>query len=282
MSQMPKLLILLWLYIAITLSQQDKDYLKMIRREPIPAIKDYIICDVCKTAMLNVNRRARAMRDALKDQELEEEHYRNITRYLCMPYHDDGQWITTYDIVKKGKGLSLVHRDVYGRCGRECETIAFSCDSIREHFEEEIPEYLYSKISTAKLQNKVCKKICKKGKKKKKPKIKEFVDLLEEFEEIAEDQRSMFRSFVMGELHKREQPKDDQQDYLQRYAEAYIEQTETEKAQKAAKRRYDNKMRARKGLPPLPEEDEEENAEKNENGDGDEQGENMEDIKTDL
>lgn len=55
------------LYIMTT-SQQDKDYLKMIRREPIPAIKDYIICDVCKTAMLNVNRRARAMRDALKDQ----------------------------------------------------------------------------------------------------------------------------------------------------------------------------------------------------------------------
>merc|ERR1712154_445669 len=113
-------------------------------------------------------------------------------------------------------------------------------------------------------------------------KIKEFVDLLEEFEEIAEDQRSMFRSFVMGELHKREQAKDDQQDYLQRYAEAYIEQTETEKAQKAAKRRYDNKMRARKGLPPLPEEDEEENSEKNENGDGDKQDENVEDIKTDL
>eukprot|EP01084_Bolivina_argentea_P215501 365868_1 len=124
----------------------------------------------------------------------------------------------------------------------------------------------------------------KKQKKKKKSKIKSDWGS-EEFQEIADDQRQMFRSFVMGELHKREQPKDDQQDYLQRYAEAYIDQEETVKQQKEAKRRYDNKMRARKGLPPLPEEDEDEdnkeentqeNSEENENANGNEDEDNKE------
>ena len=210
---------------------------------------------------------------------------------MCQPYHDHGEWITTYDIVnKKNKKMELVYKDKFGRCSHECETIAFACEDIRVTFEEEIPEYLYSKISTAKLQQKVCKKACKK--KKKKYKIEKDWGS-EEFQEIAEDQKSMFRSFVMGELHKREQPKDDQQEYLERYAKAYIDQQETEKEQKAAKRRYENKMRARKGLPPLPEEDDEnengendnenESKQEGENIDNDNtQGEENDDLKTDL
>ena len=32
-----------------------------------------------------------------------EEHFYNITKYHCQPYHDHGEWITTYDITKKTK-----------------------------------------------------------------------------------------------------------------------------------------------------------------------------------
>merc|ERR1719445_281721 len=95
-------------------SQKDKDYLKMIRREPIRKMKEWIICDTCKLAMKSINRRARAMRDAYAHTELSEEHYSNITRYLCQPYHDHGEWITTYDIVRKKKGLSLQHKEGAG------------------------------------------------------------------------------------------------------------------------------------------------------------------------
>lgn len=206
---------------------------------------------------------------------------------MCQPYHDHGQWITTYDIVKKKKKMSLVHHDGFGKCSHECETIAYACEDVREHYEEELPEYLYAKMSTAKLQKKICKRFCKGYKKK--PKMEDnWGD--EEWQELAEDQRNMFRSFVMGELSKREQPKDEQQEYLQRYAEAYIDQQETEKQQKAAKRRYENKQRARKGLPPLPEEDEEEEGKADEEGEGQtneetdantEQESNAEDANTD-
>merc|ERR1712228_668555 len=196
-----------------------------------------------------------------------EEHFHNITKYHCQPYHDHGEWITTYDITKKSKKneLYLVNKDVFGRCSHECETIATCCQGLITEYEEELQEYLYSRISTAKLQNKICKQSCsKKNNKKKKSRYKFQSDWGSEvFQEIADDQKGIFRSFVMGQLHKREQPKskeDEEQDYLQRYAEAYIDQTETAKHFRAAKRRYDNKMRARKGLPPLPEEDEEENA----------------------
>eukprot|EP01084_Bolivina_argentea_P215502 365870_1 len=154
--------------IATVFSQQDKDYLKMIRRDPIKGMKNWIICDTCKHAMKALNRRARGMRDALKHEELEEEHYFNITKYACQPYHDHGDWITKLDIIKRGKTMKLIQKDVHGRCSHECETIAVACQQIIDRFTEEIPEYLYSKISTAKLQNKICKKACKKKKKKSK------------------------------------------------------------------------------------------------------------------
>eukprot|EP01084_Bolivina_argentea_P219542 372330_1 len=287
----PKLMFIVWLWLCciLTLAQQDKDYLKMIRREPIKGIKYFITCETCKIAMKQANRRTRGMRDAMKQEQFEEEHFRNITKYMCQPYHDHGEWITTYDIVRKKNGLSLQHHDVFGRCSHECETIAEACQAIIDEFEEELPEYLYSRISTAKLQQKICKKPCRKSKKRQK-KIKMQSDWgSEEFEEIADDQKGMFRSFVMGELYKREQPEDEdkkQQDYLQRYAEAYIDQTETAKKQKEEKRRYENKKRARKGLPPLPEEDEESEDAQN-SDDADQSSDQQEydeegDAKTDL
>ena len=232
----------------------------MIRREPITKMKEWILCDTCKIAMKSVNRRARAMRDAMKDRQLEEEHYSNITRYLCQPYHDHGEWITTYDVVRKKKGLSLEHKEVFGRCSHECESIAFACAAIVEEFWEEIPEALFSKMSTAKLQSKICRRSCKEKKRRHKHALQAEWGA-EAFEEIAEDQKQMFRQFVGGELYKQEQKfngemEEDkrQQDALQRYAEAYVEAQETEKEHKAAKCRSterQNKKRADKGLPLL-------------------------------
>merc|ERR1712039_55870 len=122
--------------------------------------------------------------------------------------------------------LTLSHKDVFGKCSHECETIAEVCQALITEYEEELQEYLYSRISTAKLQNKICRKSCSKKHVKKKKKRHPFQSDWgsEAFVEIADDQKGMFRSFVMGQLHKLEQPKtedDLQQDYLQRYAEAY-------------------------------------------------------------
>ena len=186
-----------------------------------------------------------------------------MSRYLCQPYHDDGEWISEYDIVRKGKTLKLDHQEVFGRCGRECESIAFACDAVLEEYWEEIPEYLYSKMSTAKLQNKVCKSMCRTKRKKR---IKFDTEWgAEEFQEIAPDQKQMFRQFVAGELYKKEKryngeydEEKRQQDALQQYAEAYVDGQEAEKEHAAAKRRFENKKRARKGLPPLPEQEDEE------------------------
>lgn len=40
----------------------------MIRREPITKMKNWILCDTCKQAMKQANRRARGMREALKNE----------------------------------------------------------------------------------------------------------------------------------------------------------------------------------------------------------------------
>merc|ERR1719461_970740 len=187
-------------FLAITINaQQDKDYLKMIRRDPIPGMKHWIGCEVCKISIKHLNRRARSMREALKNEELGEEHFHNITKYHCQPYHDHGEWITNYDVVKKSKKdeLTLSHKDVFGKCSHECETIAEVCQALITEYEEELQEYLYSRISTAKLQNKICRKSCSKKHVKKKKKRHPFQSDWgsEAFVEIADDQKGMFRSF---------------------------------------------------------------------------------------
>ena len=40
----------------------------MIRRDPIPGMKHWISCEVCKISMNHLNRRARSMREALKHE----------------------------------------------------------------------------------------------------------------------------------------------------------------------------------------------------------------------
>lgn len=193
---------------------------------------------------------------------IREEHYQNMTRYLCQPYHDHGEWITEYDIIKKKQTLKLQHQEVFGKCGRECESIAFACDAVLEEYWEEIPEYLYSEMSTGKLQNKVCKSMCKTKRKKRSKFMEEWGS--EEFQELAEDQRQMFRQFVAGELHKQEKrfrgdydEEKRQQDALQEFAERHVFEKETKKKNAAAARRWENKKRKRQGLDPLPEIDEE-------------------------
>eukprot|EP00485_Elphidium_margaritaceum_P001072 CAMPEP_0202694838 /NCGR_PEP_ID=MMETSP1385-20130828/8588_1 /ASSEMBLY_ACC=CAM_ASM_000861 /TAXON_ID=933848 /ORGANISM="Elphidium margaritaceum" /LENGTH=305 /DNA_ID=CAMNT_0049350749 /DNA_START=17 /DNA_END=934 /DNA_ORIENTATION=- len=248
--------LLLCIYCTFVSAQQDKDYLKMIRKEPYEQMRPWIQCQVCKAAMLHLNKRSRMLKEAYqKSQAMTEEFFYNISKYACQPYHDNGEWILMYDIAREKNKMVLANKNAFGRCGRECETIAFTCQHILDEYEEEIPEYLFRDLKIAKLQKNVCKNLCKPQKHK--PPLEDEWGL-EEFQKLEADQRQMFKQFVMGELHKREQPKDDQQDYLQRYAEAYVDQEATRKQQKAAKRRYENKMRAKKGLPPLPDDDEEE------------------------
>ena len=40
----------------------------MIRRDPITKMKKWIICETCKVAMKESNRRARGMRESMKNQ----------------------------------------------------------------------------------------------------------------------------------------------------------------------------------------------------------------------
>ena len=43
----------------------------MIRREPYPEMKNYIICQTCKESMKQINRWARALREKLKGQVID-------------------------------------------------------------------------------------------------------------------------------------------------------------------------------------------------------------------
>ena len=58
----------------------------MIRRDPITKMKKWIICETCKTAMKEANRRARGMREALR-HEVNTNKIHNIYHAFILQTH---------------------------------------------------------------------------------------------------------------------------------------------------------------------------------------------------
>merc|ERR1712087_245233 len=76
-----------------------------------------------------------------------------------------------YDIVREAPALKLKHmteqEDDIGECGRECETISYSCSEVVDEHDVEIVEYLWAnlgKLKRSTLSNAVCPSYCRKEK----------------------------------------------------------------------------------------------------------------------
>jgi len=215
----------------------NKNYVKMIRKKPHPSWSPYIICQTCKETMKTLNRHVRQYKKVLTKKQLSnEDTYYNITRDICNPYRDLGEWITMYDLVKEKNKLKLTYIGEFGRCQRECETIAYTCyEKIVWALQNEITELLLKGASLSKLQNKICKKACKKESKLKSNtdndgNIFGYEKHLK-YSGDAEFQRKMFKSFVSGEEYKMENPdpKDVEMDDYENQVRDWIDRDHNEK-----------------------------------------------------
>jgi len=64
-----------------------------------------------------------------------EEQYLELMENLCDPYHDDGEWIRLLDLVPNSRGeLEAKEQETFGKCNRECATVAESCDRYYHEF----------------------------------------------------------------------------------------------------------------------------------------------------
>lgn len=139
------------------------------RAKPNKKWKPYMKCETCKEVVKQLLRQSSKLREEIKPKILGEERILNLTETVCDPLDDAGIWTNHIDVVKE-KG-EIVFKDMkqFGKCKRECETIADICDDIMREFDMEISALIYKNThKRAKLQQLVCFDggFCSKKKKK--------------------------------------------------------------------------------------------------------------------
>lgn len=129
----------------------------------IPAVKSdikYIKCQVCETYVKHAVRSVKKMRDeATPSHKVREVDILESLEHMCDPDVDDGDWISTYDIVEEGTQLKLVETGAPSSCNSECRTIARACENLIEEVDlTELSGKLYSgTLQRAALTNWMCR-----------------------------------------------------------------------------------------------------------------------------
>ncbi|EDO29049.1 predicted protein, partial [Nematostella vectensis] len=121
---------------------------------------------------------------------VEEDKIIELVEASCNPDKEEGEWISKFDIVKKGDSLQLSEKEVFGRCKQECRTIAKACEETISEVDTDLAEMIWqNKLSLSKLTNKICHSMSKAcTKKAQNLKIDKRFD--EEFEAMSEDERN--------------------------------------------------------------------------------------------
>lgn len=89
--------------------------------------------------------------------QVDEDDILNIVEGSCDPDKKSGEWISKYDIQESEDGLKITEQKSYGRCQRECKTIAKACEESIGDADTDIGELLWkNEMSLSKLINKVC------------------------------------------------------------------------------------------------------------------------------
>jgi len=161
----------------------------------------YIQCDVCKVTTKQMWRQSQKMKKSQKGKVGEEELL-DLTETICDPFSEEGEWISYYDLVRKGDSLKMVDKKEPGRCRRECETIAKVCSEVMRENDITFSEQIYmGNVKRSALEKQVCYKGSKKfcGKKVKKLSKKSKAGK-EKWEKVDEQERSLLRMQKQGLL----------------------------------------------------------------------------------
>jgi len=161
----------------------------------------YIQCEVCKETTKQMWRQSQAKKKSLNGK-MGEEELLDLTESICDPYSEEGEWISHFDLVRKGKYLKMVDKKETGRCRRECETISKTCSLIMRENDITFSEQIYmGKAKRAALQKKVCYQGVKKFCGKKTPKVPEKSKAgKEKWQKVDEKERSLLRMQKQGLL----------------------------------------------------------------------------------
>eukprot|EP01012_Entosiphon_sulcatum_P045969 TRINITY_DN61550_c0_g1_i1.p1 TRINITY_DN61550_c0_g1~~TRINITY_DN61550_c0_g1_i1.p1 ORF type:complete len:297 (+),score=61.22 TRINITY_DN61550_c0_g1_i1:23-892(+) len=195
---------------------------KAVGPEPIKGDIKYILCDVCRGAVRSAHEQAATIRAA--SVRLHEDQLEEMTDKLCDPAAAEGSWVTRQDIQlrekdgvlgkfvggvkglfkgekdeaeqendKQGRRLVLVEaEEKFGKCRRECETVAEACRQVLDKYSVDLSEALYVQKpkDLAGLTKKFCTtkaKVCKNP-----PLVPEsYKREDEEWEEMTEDERKI-------------------------------------------------------------------------------------------
>lgn len=89
--------------------------------------------------------------------KISEEEIINVVEKTCHPGKEEGEWIAKIDLVASNDELRLIEKEDYGRCRRECQTIAKACEESIGDLDTDLGELLWQdKLSMSKLINKIC------------------------------------------------------------------------------------------------------------------------------
>lgn len=172
--------------------------------KPFPPNKKwikYIQCEVCIETTKQMWRQSNAKKKS-QNGKIGEEELLDLTESICDPFSEEGEWISYFDLVRKGDSLKMVDKKEPGRCRRECETISKTCSMIMQENDITFSEQIYmGKAKRASLQKKVCYQGSKKFCGKKTPKVPEKSKAgKEKWHKVDEKERSLLRMQKQGLL----------------------------------------------------------------------------------
>jgi hypothetical protein len=110
-----------------------------IIEEDIPLVQ----CEACKILVKKINNRYKELKQTLKKTKIGESNVLDLLEHACDPQHEDGEWLTEYDVVEENDRLKLVRQPAPGYCEEECKTIAAACERVKGEVDADIAEKIY-------------------------------------------------------------------------------------------------------------------------------------------
>ena len=105
----------------------------------------YIKCAVCEALAVQaaaVTDKLRA--DATKAKPLSEVAIMDALDRLVAPAREEGEWISTIDLVEDGTRLRVVAQGGPGKCGTECKTVAMAAADVLDSVDTDLAEALWA------------------------------------------------------------------------------------------------------------------------------------------
>ena len=124
--------------------------------EPVEADVPLVQCDACKNMVRRLVARVKAKRASFgapaqakpssgvkRVPRFGEADIMDLMKLICDPQHEDGEWITEYDVQEADGRLKLVRQNSAGHCEEECKTVALACQNVVDQADVDLAELVY-------------------------------------------------------------------------------------------------------------------------------------------